>query len=440
MHPRSRAELSSTGRVIARDVPIFTANPHSGRLIARRNADRSVWLDRRIWALAEEKKADWDYFRSQIGACERLAYFDNAAVAPISLPAQAAIAQWAQQSAFDGVTAWSGWAAAVERVRGQVADLINARRSEVAFVPNTTGGISLIAEGLPWREGDNVVIPASEFPANQYPWMNLESRGVLTRRVPMEGPSLDVDRLLGACDSRTRVLSVSWVAYASGWRVDLSALVAGAHERGILVMLDAIQGLGVFPLDVRRLPLDFLAADGHKWMLGPEGAGILYVRSELLDELRPLNVGWNSVVHHHDYARIEMNLRPGAVRYEGGSQNMVGVIGLGASLKLLRQVGLGPERSAIGDRVIWLAGQLRRELEQVGARVFGSDRKEHQSGIVAFDFPDKDLDPARIRRQLMQVGVVVNVRGGRLRASPHAYCNEQDISRLLDALQMAIRP
>ena len=220
---------------------------------------------------------------------------DHAAVAPLPAPARDAVLQWSREAAEVGDVAWPRWAERVEEVRRLCAALIGADEDEIAFVPNTTAGISLVAEGLPWRAGDNVVTLANEFPSNLYPWMNLGDRGVETRRVEAPQGRVEVDQILERCDARTRLISVSWVGYASGWRMDLAELVERAHQRGILVFLDAIQGLGVFPMDVRQTPVDFLAADGHKWMLGPEGAGIFYVRREHLQRLRPIGVGWNSV-------------------------------------------------------------------------------------------------------------------------------------------------
>jgi selenocysteine lyase/cysteine desulfurase len=363
----------------------------------------------------------------------KFAYFDHAAVAPLTAPAREAIVAWSAQAAEEGDTAWPQWAQRLERVRQNAANLIGAEPGEVALVPNTTAGINLVAEGFPWREGDNIVTLANEFPSNLYPWMNLASRGVETRRVPIEGIGVDLNRIADACDQRTRIISISWVGYATGWRVDVEEVVRLAHERGILLFLDAIQALGVFPIDVRQTGVDFLAADGHKWMLGPEGAGFFFARSEHLERLRPLNVGWHSVVHAHDYSRCELDIRPTASRYEGGSQNMVGFAALGASLDVLVQMGLASERSPLADRVVELNEYAAKRLEEIGAEIKSSRHDPHRSGILSFDLPGRDL--ASQRRRCLASGVILSLRNGWLRISPHAYVNEADVDRLMDVLQ-----
>jgi selenocysteine lyase/cysteine desulfurase len=262
--------------------------------------------------------------------------------------------------------------------------------------------------------------------------MNLAARGVEARRVPVDDGRVDLDRLADACDPRTRLVSVSWIGYASGWRMDLETLVGLAHERGALVFLDAIQGLGVFPIHVGRAGVDFLAADGHKWLLGPEGAGLLFVRRQHLPRLRPLGVGWNSVVQAHDFSQIDLRLRTDAARYEGGSRNMVGHLALGASLRLLTSLGLGPDTSALADRVLALTDYAARRLEAMGGEIKSCREVPHRSGILAFALPGRD--PVQLRRRCLQAGVVLSVRSGRLRISPHAYNDESDVDRLVEAL------
>ena len=331
-----------------------------------------------------------------------------------------------------GIVNWLDWEKHVEETRSTTARLIGATPEEIALVANTTTGISLVAEGFPWQSGDNVVTLADEFPSNQYPWLNLASRGVECRRVEVGRAGPDLAKIAAACDRRTRLIAVSWVGFASGYRLDLAAITSLAHERGALLFLDAIQGLGVFPLDLRQIPIDFLAADGHKWMLGPEGAGIFFVRRQHLDLLRPLMVGWHSVERSMDFDHIELQFRSTAARYEGGTANMAGMIALGASLRLLESAGLSATSEAVAERVLSLTDHLRTRLAEKGAIVYGGSERSCRSGIVSFDLPGSDL--RIVKRQLLRAGVVVNLRSGRLRASPHAYNNEEDIERLIAAL------
>ena len=177
-----------------------------------------------------------------------------------------------------GTADWVRWRKTVETARKLAAELLNASREEIALIHSTTEGINLVAEGVPWRRGDNVVTLASEFPSNLYPWMNLKDRGVEVRLVPAKDERADLDRIAAACDEKTRIVSVSWVGYATGWRNDLGAILELAHRAGAKLFVDAIQGLGVFPLDVQETPVDFLAADGHKWLLGPENEDHLFFR------------------------------------------------------------------------------------------------------------------------------------------------------------------
>jgi len=374
---------------------------------------------------------DWSEFRRQMPVSRRWAYLDHAAVAPLSGPACEAMLRWAREAADEGDAAWPGWSDQIRQTRRLAAELVGALESEIALVPNTTAGINLVAEGYPWQPGDNVVTLADEFPSNQYPWMNLAARGVETRRIPTEAGRVDLGRLAEAMDGRTRILSVSWVSYLTGWRNDLNELARLAHDRGVLLFVDAIQGLGVFELDAGATGIDFLAADGHKWMLGPEGAGIFYLRREHLDRLRPLGVGWGSVVHAHDFGRIELTLKHDASRYEGGSQNTPGMIALGASLRLLASYGT----RALGRRIVEVADLARRRLEAAGASIASPLAEGHRSGILAFTLPDCPAEEAA--RRCRQRGVALSCRGGRLRISPHAYNNEEDVDRLLDALESA---
>lgn len=375
-------------------------------------------------------------FRQGMPVTSQYRYFDHAAVAPLPQITRDAIAEWLDEAASVGDIAWPRWAAAAEATRQRAAKIIGAQPTEVALVPNTTAGIGLVAEGIDWRAGDNIVSFAGEFPSNKFPWMNLASRGVDVRTVPLDQGAAHADRLAQYCDDRTRLITASWVGYATGWRIDVDAVSRFCQSRGILFFLDAIQGLGVFPIDVGRTPIDFLAADGHKWLLGPEGAGLFYVRHANLAKLRPLGVGWNSVVASHDFSHSQMNLKPAASRYEGGSLNLAGFIGLGASLQLLEQAGLTPSASPIAEQVVSLTDYAADKLLALGCQLLAPRTAGHTSGILTFLVPGKD--PVELRKQWLEQKIVTSCRGGGIRISPHAYNTTDEIDELVDLVKQSL--
>lgn len=366
--------------------------------------------------------------RDAMPVARRWAYFDHAAVAPVSGPAAAAMQRWVDESVSEGDTMWPEWGRQLKSLRQSAANLIGAATDEIALVPNTTAGINLVAEGLDWRSGDNLVTLGDEYPSNLYPWMHLADRGVETRRVPTADGVVDYDQLADRSDDRTRLITVSWVAFSNGCRRNLDAIAEIAQRKGALLFVDAIQGLGVFPLDVSRTPIDFLAADGHKWLLGPEGAGIAYIRRDRLPLLRATAVGAHSVVHAYDYTHIELKLKQDAARYEGGSLNVPGMFGLGASIDLLQSLGVENVAAAILDATDSICSKLR----EGGFRVVSPRDGEQRSGIVSFEFPGADL--LAVRRHCLEQGVALACRAGRIRVSAHAYNTGEDIDRLMSSL------
>ncbi len=375
-----------------------------------------------------QNKSWWLEFRRKMPVVEKWAYFDHAAVAPLSGPALQTLSAWSCEAASNGEVNWSAWRKRVEEVRDLAAKFVGADSTEIALIHNTTEGITLVAEGFPWKPGDNVVTPVGEFPTNLYPWLNLASRGIEVRQVPTVDERVDLKMLESACDERTRIVTISWVGFATGWRNDVDALAEIAHRRGAYLFLDAIQGLGVFPLDVRKTPVDFLAVDGHKWLLGPEGAGIFFVRRDNLELLQPMGVGWNSVQNEWDFSHPQFNLKPSAARFEGGSYNMAGLHALGASLEML--YGYGVEM--LSERVQELTDSICERLRGIGANIVSVREDNRLSGIVAVEVPRKD--PNVVRKMCRCRGVIVNCRAGRLRVSPHAYNNDEDIDRLIAAI------
>jgi cysteine desulfurase / selenocysteine lyase len=369
---------------------------------------------------------DWTAFRSEFPVAKRWAFLDHAAVAPLSGPAVTALADYSHSLAENGIAAVKEWLDRVKSVRQIAARLINAPHDDdVYFVPNTTHGISVIAEGFSWQPGDNVVLPAEEYPSNQYPWMNLASCGVEVRTVANRGSRIAIDDIVAALDGRTRVLTVSAVEFASGFRNDLDVLGELCRNRGIFFFVDAIQALGVLPLDVQRTPIDALSADGHKWLLGPEGAGIGYIRREWVERLHPIGVGANSVVRPYAFSTIDFTLKPHAGRWEGGAYNVPGIAALGASLELLLSAGI----DSIASRVFELTDFLCDRAAAAGLEVFSSRHPGEKSGIVSLVSTREP--PETLMKRCRAEGVIVNNRANRIRISPHAYNTEVEIDRFL---------
>jgi len=369
---------------------------------------------------------------------QELDFFNHAGVAPVSRRAAVRLREFADRLARRAMTEPGAYDDA-ERLRSSAARLIRARGpDEIALIPNTSSGLSLVARGLSWKPGDEVVITNVEYPANRYPWEDLQRLGVRLVEVAQHPDGrIDPEDVCEAVTDRTRCVALSHVQYASGHRLDLKPIADLAHRAGAFLCVDGIQSCGVTPVDVRAMGVDFLAADGHKWLLGPEGAGFFYARRDLVELLHPAIVGWKSVVNATDFGRYRFELRPDARRFEPGTLNVAGLAALDASLSLLLEVGI----DRVWARVFALTQRLVDGLESIGWRVFSPRRDEAEaSGIVIFDPPSSvkaKRDPQAIVRMLRREGIVLVVREGRLRASPHFYNTTEQIDRLIATLDRA---
>ena len=380
-------------------------------------------------------------FRDLMPVSKRYAYFDHAAVGPIPSPAALAIQKWTDQSLFSGDVQWPEWSAAAGRLRVSATKLLGCQLSEIALIPNTTFGINMVAQGYRWndaRSTESVVVLSNEFSSNLLPWLALERRGVEVRKVPVDDSGLvSLDAIRCAIDETTRLVAVSWIGYFSGFRIDLAKLCEMVHQAGAQLFVDAIQALGVFSINVQEIPIDYLAADGHKWMLGPEGAGLLFIRHENLDRLEPLMQGWGSLQMAGHFQTTNMVIKNDASRYEGGSANHVGLIGLGESLQVLLDHGCNQVNNPIATAVLENAACIEDGLKSAGANVFRARSSAKSdcdlSGILTFEMPG--ADPNELRRRLLQEEIVLSVRHGRLRVATHAYNNQEDIHRLVATVQ-----
>ncbi len=361
-------------------------------------------------------------------------FFNHAGVCPLPRAAAEAMRKYAAE-AENSAYLLGGWYKEIEKLRVSAAELINASQDEIAFVKNTSEGISIVANGLDWQWGDRIVTSAVEYPANIYPWMEVaRNRGVKLIMIPEETGvdghrRVSLERILEAAgDQRTRLVALSHVEYASGQRHNLARIGAFCKENRKMFAVDAIQSLGALPVDVKAMHIDFLSADGHKWLLGPEGAGIFYCRRELIERTRPLMVGWMNVINAQDYGNYDYTLRPDAGRFECGSHNVAGLLALKASVEMLKSLGI----DHIANRLKALTDRLIAGLELRGFSVVSPRGLGVWSGIVSFTSAHHKHD--EIFRALRKEKIEIALREGRLRVSPHFYNTDQQIDRLLELL------
>lgn len=316
------------------------------------------------------------------------------------------------------------WLQAYEGLRESAARLISASPREIAIVKNTSEGIATVQLGINWRPGDKVVAFREEFPSNYYPWKLLEARGVEVVWLSIEDP---LDRIDEAARG-ARLLAISHVNYLTGRRVDLAGIGEICHRHGVFFLVDAIQGLGVFPIDVESMHIDALSADGHKWLMGPEGCGILYLRRSRQDEVQPVEFGWTTVAGFADYASRDMTLRGDAGRYECGTLNTIGIYGLRAAIDFV----LETQVSEIGPRVLSLAEQLAAGAAERGYELAIPFDRERCGGILTIRKPG--LDSRMVVSRLKEHGAVAAPRQGWARLSPHFYQSAAAMDRVLQAL------
>jgi cysteine desulfurase / selenocysteine lyase len=362
-------------------------------------------------------------------------FFNHAGVSPLPKVAGDAMRKFAAEGEA-GAYLQSIWYQDIEKLRILAAQMINATKEEVAFVKNTSEGISIVANGIDWQWGDRIITTEVEYPANVYPWMEVvRTRGAKLVMIPEETDAkgrkfVPVEKILEAAeDRRTKLVAISHVEYASGQRHDLARIGEFCRMQGKLLCVDAIQTVGVTPVDVQAMNIDFLAADGHKWMMGPEGAGIFYCRKELIERTRPLMVGWMNVINSQDYGNYDYTLRPDAGRFECGSHNVAGLLGLKASLEMLKSVGV----ENVAERLKVLTDRLVVGLTKKGYRVISPRKGEAWSGIVSF-VSEKHKHEEIFRMLRKEKKIEIAVREGRLRCSPHFYNTEEQMDRVVAAL------
>ncbi len=353
-----------------------------------------------------------------------LIYLNHAAVSPWPKRTAEAVSRFANENMRRGSLAYLDWLKLEAQLRERLAQLINAPSADtIALVKNTSEGLSLVAHGLEWHTGENIVGGDNEFPSNRIVWESLAPRGVSLRQAPISSADDPEQALFDACDENTRMLAVSSVQYADGLCLNMPRIGRFCRKHNILLCVDAIQSIGALQADVQAWGADFVTADGHKWMMGPEGLGFFYCAPQHLESLQLHQYGWHMVEHVGDFDRRDWQPAASARRFEAGSPNMLAIHALEASLSLLQELGMDEVERRILDNSQFLLEQLTAEpgVELITRSI--------QSGIVTFRRQERDS--VELQAQLQAQGIFCAVRGGGIRFSPHFYTPRHALERAL---------
>jgi len=368
--------------------------------------------------------------RSLFPITNRAIYLNHAAVSPLPIPTVEAIDSQLKDVRDNGSINFRSWIAVKERARSLLAELLGARPEQVAFMRNTSDSLSTVANGLDWRTGQNVVTFRREFPANIYPWLRLRDIfGVEVRMCEERNGRVDMEELENLVDENTRVIAISHVQFASGFRANLERLGRIARKRDALLVVDVIQSLGVLPLNVEAELVDVAAGASHKWLLGPEGVGYLYLSDRARERLQPTLVGWTSVPNPEDYNNFDQEWNTGTLAWETGTGPTALIHGLNASLELLKANGT----EAIAAYLETLTDYLCQNLSSRNYRVISTRDLGQKSQIVCIQHRG-GASAMHLYSQLKSNNIITAPRGDRLRIAPHIYNSFDEIDRLVSAL------
>jgi selenocysteine lyase/cysteine desulfurase len=368
--------------------------------------------------------------RALFPVTERATYLNHAAVSPLPQPTLEAVQRQLTDVSTNGSANFRKWLEVRESARRLTAGLLGARPEQIAFMRNTSDGLSTVANGIDWHAGDNIVTFRNEFPSNIYPWLRIrDAYAVEVRMCEERDGRIDLNELIGLIDSRTRLVAISQVQYASGFRADLERIGRAARARDALFVVDVIQAMGVIPTNVEGELIDAAAGAAHKWLLAPEGVGILYLSDRARERIKPTLVGWVSVPNPEDYSNYEQGWKAGALPWETGTGPSALLYGLEASLELLSRVGIKRIESHLEDLTDYLCERLSgREYEIVSSRLPGE-----KSQIVCIRH-NGQIDAMGLYAHLKRQNIVTAPRGDRLRIAPHFYNTATDIDRLINCL------
>lgn len=368
-------------------------------------------------------------YRQFFPITEQKVYLNHAAVSPISTKVKQALDNFFTIRSQEQPGNWTTAVQIAAELKEMFAEIINAESSDrIAFTQNTTHGLNIIASGLQWNSGDEILIPENEFPANVYPFKNLERKGVRIKFLPVQAGGITPAILKSNIAPKTKLLTLSFVEFLSGYKHNLEQLGQICRQNNILFIVDSIQGVGAIPIDVQKSFIDGMANGGHKWLMSPQGTGFLYVTENLQNKIRQSHLGWTGLQDMQDFMNFDRRPRKSAGRYELGTLNFAGIAGAHAALSLLTEVGI----ENIYSHVVKLTDYAIEKLESHSYKIYSNQNPEYRSGILSF-YPKKD--PQKFFNRLQNNNIVCSLREGLIRIAPHFYNNIDDIDRFIKICQ-----
>ena len=378
---------------------------------------------------------DPEFIAREFPQTEDIIYLNHAAVSPWPLRTAKSVQDFADENLHTGATYYPKWLEKESRLKGQLQRLINAPSIEdIALLKNTSEALSVVAEGIDWKPGDNIVSSNEEFPSNRIPWQAQAEKGVEYRQIDITDIENAEKQLINACDDKTRLIAISSVQYGSGRRLDLELIGDFCCDNNILFCVDAIQSLGALPFDVQKIKADFVMADAHKWMLGPEGIALFYCAETVRESLKLHQFGWHMVERMGDYDAKEWYPAASARRFECGSPNMLGIYALSASLSLIEEVSIENISRIIFNNTKHIIDYINYNDDLLF--LITPEDERHHAGIVTFKIIEKNN--AEIHSNLMKNKVICANRQGGIRFSPHFYTSTDTINKGLEVLYSII--
>ncbi len=365
-----------------------------------------------------------DYF-PHIG--EGVIFFNNASTGPLSKPVIEEINLYTKENSRSDIDGFRSFLSREKESKKIIAEMINTTSDRIAFVDNTSNGINILAQGIDWKKGDRVLLNDLEFPANVYPFLNLEKEGVIVDFVKSKEGIVTADDLIEQIKPETRLVSVSQVQFLTGYRIDIEKLGSECKKREIIFSVDAIQGMGAVNLDVKKCSIDFLSSGTQKWMLGLQGLGFIYLSEELQKNIKQRFVGWKSVVNAWNILSYDLKLREDASKFQNGTISEIGVYAICASLKLMKEIGF----KNIEEKVLNNVSYLTEKLNEIGLKsLLAGCKKENRSGIVTCKVDNAQT----VHDELLKRKIHTAVREGYIRFSPHFYNSREDVDKVVEVM------